>query len=212
MDPKIVAAFGVLSMCCISSSIASTMMGGEEDPDTGAGAGAGPSAGPSAGETCDETLTGKNDGGYRGCQTKTVSGKTCQKWNIQTPHGHTVEVGKKGIGDHNYCRNPGGGDDTIWCYTTDSDKRWEYCDPVGGRVCDETLSGEKGADYRGCQTKTVSGKTCQRWTSQSPHTHTKVLGEKGVGGHNYCRNPDGTDTIWCYTTDAEKRWESCEPL
>ena len=30
MDPKIVAAFGVLSMCCISSSIASTMMGGGE--------------------------------------------------------------------------------------------------------------------------------------------------------------------------------------
>ena len=30
MDPKIVAAFGVLSMCCISSSIASMLMGGGE--------------------------------------------------------------------------------------------------------------------------------------------------------------------------------------
>ena len=44
MDPKIAGAFGVLSMCCICSSIAFSMSGGEEktpDPVTGAGAGAG---------------------------------------------------------------------------------------------------------------------------------------------------------------------------
>ena len=41
MDPKLIGAFGVLSMCCISSSIAASMMGGsEETPTTGAGAGA----------------------------------------------------------------------------------------------------------------------------------------------------------------------------
>ena len=35
MDPKIAGAFGLLSMCCISSSIAASMMGGEEkeEPD-----------------------------------------------------------------------------------------------------------------------------------------------------------------------------------
>ena len=48
MDPKIVGAFGVLSMCCICSSIVSgAMMGGgsEEDPAAGAGAGAGAGGG-----------------------------------------------------------------------------------------------------------------------------------------------------------------------
>ena len=48
MDPKIIGAFGVLSMCCISSSIASTMMGGGEEtptPTAGAGADAGAGAG-----------------------------------------------------------------------------------------------------------------------------------------------------------------------
>jgi hypothetical protein len=31
---------------------------------------------------------------------------------------------------------------------------------------------------------------------------------------NYCRNtdPKGAKTIWCYTTDSNKRWEYCEPM
>ena len=202
------AGVGLLMVCCSSSSAMMMMGGGEETPSAGAGAG----AGAGADDSCDETLSGEKDAGYRGCQAKTVSGKTCQSWDSQTPHEHTKVLGENGVdAGHNYCRNPDG-ENTIWCYTTDADKRWEYCDPVGGRVCDETMSGEKGADYRGCQAKTVSGKTCQSWDSQTPHEHTKVLGEKGVGDHNYCRNPDGEDTIWCYTTDADKRWESCEPL
>ena len=32
--------------------------------------------------------------------------------------------------ESNYCRNPGGeGESTIWCYTTNEKKRWDYCDP-----------------------------------------------------------------------------------
>ena len=81
----------------------------------------------------------------------------------------------------------------------------------------ETLSGKKGTDYRGCQTKTVRGNTCQPWTSQAPHTHANTpKNRKGMGlegGHNYCRNPRaGTDTIWCYTTDSKRRYELCVPL
>jgi hypothetical protein len=78
--------------------------------------------------------------------------------------------------------------------------------------CDETLSGEKDEGYRGCQAQTRSGKTCQSWDSQTPHEHSRKDEAKGTAGHNYCRNPDGEDTIWCYTTDAEKRWEYCDPL
>ena len=28
---------------------------------------------------------------------------------------------------------------------------------------------------------------------------------------NKCRNPDHDDTIWCYTTDPDQRWEFCDP-
>lgn len=29
---------------------------------------------------------------------------------------------------------------------------------------------------------------------------------------NYCRNPDGEPSIWCYTVDKKSRWEHCVPL
>jgi hypothetical protein len=32
------------------------------------------------------------------------------------------------------------------------------------------------------------------------------------GSGNYCRNPDGGVTIWCYTTNRNKRWDYCDPL
>ena len=27
---------------------------------------------------------------------------------------------------------------------------------------------------------------------------------------NYCRNPDGESTVWCYTTDPNETWEYCD--
>lgn len=79
----------------------------------------------------------------------------------------------------------------------------------------ETIKGYRGVGYRGCQNKTKSGKTCQKWTSQYPHRHSNTPAKKpnkGLGNHNYCRNPDNTSGgIWCYTTDSGKRWEYCSP-
>jgi len=163
---------------------------------------------------CDEALEGTKGSGYRGCMSKTVSGRRCQPWTAQTPHGHSVTESRyphKGLGDHSFCRNPDG-EPTIWCYTLDPGKRWEYCEPP--LTCDEKLAGTKDSGYRGCQTKTVSGKTCQKWTSQSPQKHSRTPDRykgQGLGDHNYCRNPDGHKGIWCYTTDPDKRWDDCAP-
>ncbi|XP_078608665.1 uncharacterized protein LOC144880404 [Branchiostoma floridae x Branchiostoma japonicum] len=69
-----------------------------------------------------------------------------------------------------------------------------------------------GATYRGTVAVTETGKTCQRWDSQTPHAHDKTPANYPSSGleENYCRNPSGHHTVWCYTTDASKRWERCD--
>ena len=78
----------------------------------------------------------------------------------------------------------------------------------------EELTGD-GTDYRGHQTHARSGVECQRWTSQTPHEHSRTNENypgAGLGDHNYCRNPDSETGIWCYTMDSGNRWELCDPI
>ena len=86
---------------------------------------------------------------------------------------------------------------------------------VKGQGDKEVCSGTGCDGYRGYQTQTRSGYTCQKWDAQYPHEHTRTSSEYPEGGledNNFCRNPDGGPTIWCYTTDASKRWEACDPI
>jgi hypothetical protein len=79
--------------------------------------------------------------------------------------------------------------------------------------CRETMT-DNGMDYIGCQSYTVSGRACQKWSEQYPQKHSFVsswYSERHLGDHYFCRNPDGDSTIWCYTSDPNERWEYCEP-
>ncbi|XP_033118278.1 uncharacterized protein LOC117117907 [Anneissia japonica] len=59
-------------------------------------------------------------------------------------------------------------------------------------------------DYRGIVSKTASGRDCQNWFEQWPHSHSYP-----PYAHNLCR-ADEWHEVWCYTLDAAVRWERCD--
>ena len=76
---------------------------------------------------CKTTAAGAE---YSGTLSTTSSGRTCQKWDTGTPHSHdkfpSHFVG--GVFPANFCRNPDNDSKGPWCFTTDPNKEWEYCD------------------------------------------------------------------------------------
>ena len=159
------------------------------------------------------TCATENQANYRGTVDFTESGRTCQRWDEQAPHSHsrTPENYPNSGLEENYCRNPDG-EPSAWCYTTDPDVRWEYCDipDCENETCGTPALGQ--ADYRGTIAETVDGLTCQAWEAQVPHSHTRTPENYPHSDlkENYCRNPDGEPSAWCYTTDPNKRWDYCD--
>ncbi|XP_016532822.1 hepatocyte growth factor a isoform X1 [Poecilia formosa] len=164
---------------------------------------------------------------YRGKVDQTESGKECQRWDSKWPHEHPFQPKKyrdKDLRD-NYCRNP---NNRLrpWCHTMDPRTPWEYCNIT---MCDSDHSEEidvntttsciqrDGANYRGTLNVTPEGVTCQRWDSQFPHNHSflpvnfkcnRCVCHRDLR-ENYCRNPDGADYPWCFTTDPNQRIAKC---
>jgi len=86
---------------------------------------------------CDEVYQADYRGTISEAGGNGTAAYTCQNWNAQTPHQHTRDpdmYSDKGIGNHNHCRNPDGEPGYVtggaWCYTTDPNVRWAYCNTV----------------------------------------------------------------------------------
>ena len=80
------------------------------------------------------------------------------------------------------------------------------------KFLDSCSNEEKYTDYRGTLSTTKNGYTCQKWTEQTPHVHSTTredYPDGGLGDHNYCRNPDDEESVWCYTTDPGKWYDYC---
>ena len=60
-------------------------------------------------------------------------------------------------------------DNDVNCdYDSDNNDDYDYSSTID---CKKTI---KGTEYHGKLSRTKTGKTCQRWDSQSPHKHTRT--------------------------------------
>jgi len=110
----------------------------------------------------DERVVG-NGQAYRGKQTKSKSGVECKKWvqTTSTPDDNPTE----GL-EENFCRNPHGAQESIWCYVGGGQS--ELCDPLGGGSVEE--SAEPDANV-------VAASVQQATTEQQQNSFTDILQE-----------------------------------
>uniref|UniRef100_A0A8D0CKK4 Macrophage stimulating 1 n=1 Tax=Scleropages formosus TaxID=113540 RepID=A0A8D0CKK4_SCLFO len=167
----------------------------------------------------DEVCVTCNGEDYRGQVDHTKSGRECQRWDQQYPHQHIYQPEKypdKSL-DDNYCRNPDASP-FPWCYTMDPDKDREECHiskcskiPIKRSRSSYTTHcfRGRGEDYRGKVNETTSGIPCQRWDAQHPHNHPFYPQTYEGLDENYCRNPDGSEAPWCFTSVPEMRTALC---
>ncbi|XP_053147122.1 hepatocyte growth factor-like protein isoform X2 [Hemicordylus capensis] len=150
-----------------------------------------------------------NGTSYRGTQSVTEKGKTCQPWRLKFPHDHRFAPSPRNGLEENYCRNPDNDKRGPWCYTTDPATRHQSC---GIKKCENAVCLScNGEDYRGFVDYTEKGRECQRWDLQHPHKHPYLPNkypDKDLAD-NFCRNPDSSERPWCYTTDPAKEREFC---
>ncbi|CAL8376174.1 unnamed protein product [Arctogadus glacialis] len=110
---------------------------------------------------------------YRGQRSVTVGGIPCQAWASPLPHEHkfmSKRYRNKDLRD-NLCRNPDNSTVGPWCFTTNPRPHLRH-QGCGVPQCSEVACVScNGEDYRGPMDHTQSGRECQRWDLQEPHTH-----------------------------------------
>ncbi|XP_041362239.1 scavenger receptor cysteine-rich type 1 protein M130-like isoform X2 [Gigantopelta aegis] len=65
-----------------------------------------------------------------------------------------------------------------------------------------------GSDYRGLMAVTMKGTPCLKWTN-SVSVHPTDYPDKGLGNHNYCRNPDDDAKPWCWVNHELLKFGYC---
>ncbi|CAG5079386.1 Oidioi.mRNA.OKI2018_I69.PAR.g9241.t1.cds [Oikopleura dioica] len=153
---------------------------------------------------------------YTGDIDFTVTGEKCMDWRKGTTHRPKHYPTQSG--SSNFCRNPDSDPNGPWCYTTDPNVVYAYCNVP---TCDESKSKERqnnvncisdsrGTAYRGSQRfATKDGKfyLCQSWHAVEPQRSMFLMDEK----HNYCRNPTNDPKgPWCYTTNKNVHFAYCD--
>ncbi|XP_054624858.1 plasminogen activator, urokinase b isoform X2 [Dunckerocampus dactyliophorus] len=95
-------------------------------------------------------------------------------------------------GQHMFCLCPDGFEGT-------------FCETATGAGCYEGV----GLYYRGFQSVSESGRTCEDWDLESRERY--LTSDINAGRHNYCRNLHYKRRPWCHVwKDQQLLWEYCD--
>ncbi|CAG0900009.1 unnamed protein product [Darwinula stevensoni] len=172
---------------------------------------------------------------YVGTEDVTETGKPCLFWSNRSrdvpwdfsrrdeQNYHLNFLNGNSSIHENHCRNPGLYRERPWCFVSDPDIRWEYCNIPFCRdpKPPECKLTERGGEYVGRRNATVSGLPCSPWLSGSVVQKTETVNEtlsafsdEVDGSHNYCRFPepsDGKHGPYCHSLSGTRRvWEHCD--
>ncbi|XP_030914071.1 hepatocyte growth factor-like protein isoform X3 [Geospiza fortis] len=144
--------------------------------------------------------------GYRGTRATTEKGLRCQHWQATTPHDHRFLPSPRNGLEENYCRNPDRDKRGPWCYTVDPNVRHQSC---GIKKCEDVV-GSCLHDLQWGGLPWHRGPHRIR-DSQVPHKHHFVPEKYPCKDlqENYCRNPDGSEAPWCFTSRSTVRIAFC---
>uniref|UniRef100_G3NKM4 trypsin n=1 Tax=Gasterosteus aculeatus aculeatus TaxID=481459 RepID=G3NKM4_GASAC len=93
--------------------------------------------------------------------------------------------------------------DHLFCLCADG-FQGSRCETVDGADCYEGL----GLFYRGTQSRTESGRTCEEWDSNTRERF--MAADVYSGRHNYCRNLLYKRRPWCFVWENRRLvWEYC---
>ena len=94
----------------------------------------------------------------------TVSGRSCQYWSLTSPHKPRHRPKQT---NHNRCSNPSNDPNGEWCYTTDANIRWEYCNCTRPEELNELINKNlEDNKIRSIQIRSNTGHECLYWNSQ----------------------------------------------
>ncbi|CAG0888817.1 unnamed protein product [Darwinula stevensoni] len=162
---------------------------------------------------CRLTEKGKE---YFGSKNLTETGKPCLNWESQ-PYGMPWDFINQEMPypDHfinvdpaihkNYCRNPSLYREKPWCFVTDSDIEWEYCDIP---FC-HYLGGSINSIMGNLATSQIEA---NRMQADAKRRSLSAFPDEIDGSHNFCRNPDSTGHgPWCFLRQSDNSfaWEYC---